>query len=73
MYEKEGAGKGSGPAGAGAGLVEEVRFEGPERGQAVKSVAIQGKKVPGRGHSKCNHSGRVMARMFKGVQGDRCG
>lgn len=67
MYETEGAGKGSGPAGAGARLVEEVRFEGPERDQGVKCVDIQGKKVPGRGHSKCKHSGRVMAGTFKGV------
>lgn len=41
------------PAGAGVGLTAKVKFQRLERGEGVSHVAIQGKNVPGRGHSKC--------------------
>lgn len=43
----------SGPARAGVGLIEKVKFERLKRGDRVSHVDIQGKKTPGRGHSKC--------------------
>lgn len=43
----------SGPARAGVGLIEKVKFGRLKRGERVSHVDIQGKKTPGRGHSKC--------------------
>lgn len=45
----------SGPARAGVGLIE-VKFVRLKRGERGSHVDIQGKKTPGRGHSKCKDS-----------------